>query len=180
MTINEQYQLARASKFGENVDLRSHMAKNSEWGAIVYLGHSQYGTNGKQVEQNKSYSGYTGGNNNKASIYTTNKTQSSTHNATGIYDLNGKEEYVASYVNNGESNLSSYGGTAKGDLYGATEIERKTSTEYKMVYESSNNPSKDYQTAKKYKGEAVYETSFTYKNAERFMVFIKCKFSLFK
>lgn len=40
MTINEQYKLAKISTFGETVNLRSHMAKNSEWGAIAYLAHS--------------------------------------------------------------------------------------------------------------------------------------------
>ncbi len=79
-TINQIYKLAIASKFEETVTLRSHMAKNSEWGAIAYLGHSQYGTNGKKVEQNTDTNYSTGGNNNKETIYTTNKTQSTTHN----------------------------------------------------------------------------------------------------
>ena len=51
MTINEQYQLAKTSTFGESVQINSHMAKNSEWGATAYLGHSKYGTNGQKVEK---------------------------------------------------------------------------------------------------------------------------------
>ncbi len=42
--INDFYLVAKKSKFGENVELMSHMAKNSEWGAIAYLAHSQFGT----------------------------------------------------------------------------------------------------------------------------------------
>ena len=165
MTINNQYKLAKASQFGETATINSHMAKNSEWGAIVYLAHSQYGTNGLKVEQNTNSSYYTGGSSSKATIYTTNKTQSTTHNATGVYDLNGGAwEYVASYVNNGSSYLKTNGGEAKGDLYGA-EDERATSTAYKMVYEGVGSQSTDYETAKKYKGDAVYETSNSYSNS---------------
>ncbi len=80
MTINEQYKLAKASKFGETVDLRSHMAKNSEWGAVVYLAYSKYGTDKQEIEQNVSSSHYTGGSNDKETIYKANKTQSTTHN----------------------------------------------------------------------------------------------------
>ena len=81
MTINAQYQLAKSSTFGENISIGSHMAKNSEWGATAYLGHSQYGTNGQKVYQNTKSSYYTGGSDNKGEIYTTNKIQSTTHNA---------------------------------------------------------------------------------------------------
>lgn len=163
MTINAQYQLAKESTFGENESINSHMAKNSEWGAIVYLGHSKYGTNGKKIENNESESEdfYTGGSNNKKTIYTTNKLQSTTHNATGVYDLyGGAWEYVASYVDNGGKKLSENGGTKRGDLYGETKEERMTSTAYKMVYDGINDDYyKDYEDAKKYKGDAVYETS---------------------
>lgn len=167
MTFNQLYKLARTSKFEENVDLRSHMAKNSEWGAISYLSYSQYGTNGDKVEKNTSSSYYTGASDNKAVIYTANKKQSTTGNATGVYDLNGGAwECVASYVNSGSSNLATYGGTASGDLYGANATERKTSTEYKMVYEGSGNQSADYEIAKKYKGDSVYEISNAYSSME--------------
>lgn len=140
MTINAQYQLAKESTFGENESINSHMAKNSEWGAIVYLGHSKYGTNGKKIENNESEDFYTGGSDNKENIYTTNKLQSTTHNATGVYDLyGGAWEYVASYVDNGGKKLSEYGGTKRGDLYGETKEERGTSTAYKMVYDGTND-----------------------------------------
>ena len=166
MTINDQYKAGLNATFGESVNLNSHMAKNSEWGATVYLAHSKYGTNKQKVEQNKNSSFYTGGTNIVEEIYTTNKAQSTTHNATGVYDLNGGAwERMASYVNNGNENLGTNGGTIAGDLYGTTEEERKASTKYKTVYSSENNQSKDYQLAgKKNKGDAVYETSVSNAN----------------
>lgn len=163
MTINEQYKLAKASTFGESESMNSHMAKNSEWGATAYLGHSKYGTNRQKIAQNTNSNYYTGGSNNKKDIFKTNKTQSTTHNATGVYDMNGGSyEYVASYINNGSSKLSTYGGSKSGDLYGATAEERNNSTAYKMVYDSKNSISTDYNTTKKYKGDAMYETSNNY------------------
>lgn len=163
MTVNEQYQLAKRSKFGENVDLKSHMAKNSEWGATLYLGYSNYGAEKEMIIQNKEEHYYTGGSNVNNSIYTTNKTQSTTYNATGIYDVVGIiNENRASYVNNGAARLRGYGGENKGDLYGATAEERASSTSYKMVYTGNGTQSNDYEIAKKYKGDGIYETSNNY------------------
>ena len=167
MTINEQYKAGMNATYGESVNLNSHMMKNSEWGATVYLAHSKYGTNKQKVEKNENASYYTGGTNTVESIYTTNKKQSTTHNATGVYDLNGGAwEYTASYVNNGNSNLGTYGGKVAGDIYGATSEEQATSTKYKTVYSSANDQAADYATAgNKNKGDAVYETSSTHSNS---------------
>ena len=164
MTVNDQYKAGMKATYGESVNLNSHMAKNSEWGATVYLAHSKYGANKKKVEQNKNSSYYTGGTNTVEEIYTTNKAQSTTHNATGVYDLNGGAwERTAAYVNNKNDQLGTTGGKNAGDFYGATESEQATSTKYKTVYSSENNQSKDYQTAgKKNKGDAVYETSVSH------------------
>ena len=180
MTINEQYQLAKASTFGENVDLGSHMAKNSEWGATVYLAHSQYGTKGKEVERSlsgPSYSGdtlldgnnyYTGGTNQLQDIYEANKLQSTTHNATGIYDINGGAwERLASYVNSDSNDyLKDNGGQAQEDLYGATAEEQSTSTKYKTVYSKGTNIQQEtqeirrpYYACENVKGDAIWETS---------------------
>ena len=166
MTINDQYKAAKNATYGESVSLKSHMMKNSEWGATVYLAHSKYGIDKQKVENNGSSEFYTGGTNTVEKIYIANKKQSTTHNATGVYDLNGGSyEYVATYVNNGNESLITYGGTALGDIYGASG-EQATSTEYKTVYSSSNDQATDYNTAgRKYKGDAVYETSSTYSDS---------------
>ena len=169
MEINEQYKATKNAKFGETQNLNSHMAKNSEWGATVYLAHSKYGTNGQKVEKNSNSSYITGGNTTKSEIYGTNKKQSTTHNAYGVYDMNGgADERTANYINYGDSssNLSRYGGTQSGDLYG-TEEERNKSTAYKTVYSANGtSASNSYNNlAKNIKGDAIYETSNNYSSS---------------
>ena len=161
MKVNDQYKAGKTAIYGESANLNSHMMKNSEWGVTVYLAHSKYGTNKLKVEQNKSSAFYTGGTNIIEEIYTTNKTQSTTHNATGMYDLNGGAgERVASYINNKDKQLVNDGGTNAGDLYGETETEQSTSTQYKTVYMTNYDQGIDYQMSNiKNKGDAVYETS---------------------
>ena len=161
-TMNQFYHYGQEAKYGESENLNSHMMKNSEWGATAYLTHSKYGRNKEEIAINKSGNFYTGSTTNKNAIYTTNKNQSTTNNATGIYDLNGGAwERTASYVNNKNSNLPLYGGTARGDLYGATEEEQNASTALKTVYvmASSDSDTLIYEANKGVKGDAVYETS---------------------
>lgn len=159
MTRNEQYKLAKSSKFKENVELNAHMAKNSEYGAVLYLAHSKYGTNKQKVEQNVSANN-TGGSTNENTVYTTNKKQSTTYNANGIYDLNGGAvSNTASYVANGSSELITNGGDQEGDLYGKTLEERTTSTPYKIVYEGTGQYSPDFGKTEKRKGDALFEIS---------------------
>ena len=175
MKIKDQFKYAKLATFGENTsaeNLGSHMAKNSEWGATVYLAYSKYGTNGYDVGKNSSDNCYTGGTNTQTNIYSTNYGQSTTNNPYGVYDLRGGSyEYVASYVNYGSSDsyLSIYGGTTSGDLYGSSD-EQSTSTKYKTVYTASGTSESDSynllvtgNTTKK--GDAVYETSTNYQNS---------------
>ena len=160
MTINEQYKAGKATKFGESVDLQSHIAKNSEWGAISYLSYSKYGNNKKVIERNFSY--ITGGTTIPEDIYTKNKNQSTTGNAHGVYDMvGGTYERTADYVNYyNDPNLIKNGGVNTGDLYGETSIEQTTSTKYKTVYKASGtSTAESYELSKEFKGNAVYETS---------------------
>ena len=123
-------------------DLKSHMLKNSEWGAVAYLTESTYGRNGTEISQNTN-SSYTTGGGTGTAYYDTNKLQSSTGNEYGIYDLSGGAyEYVAGYYKDGSlSNGSSF---AKG-----------TSDEYSTAYDSEGNSS--YNKYYKY-GDATMET----------------------
>ena len=174
MKIKDQFKYAKLATFGENIsaeNLGSHMAKNSEWGATVYLAYSKYGTNGYDVGKNSSSSNYTGGTNTQTNIYSTNYGQSTTNNPYGVYDLRGGSwEYVASYVNYGSSSSDlTNGGTTSGDLYGSGD-EQSTSTKYKTVYTASGTSESDSynllvtgNTTKK--GDAVYETSTNYQNS---------------
>ena len=161
--INEQYQLARSLTYGENFTMNSHMAKNSEWGAIVYLAQSKYGVNGQKISKNANGSS-TGGGGDEKTVYTTNKTQSTTYNAYGIYDMNGGLwENVASYIftNTISDTIKNNGGyEEEGSLFGKDETERATSTAYKTVYKSDDvSQTYNYNMTEKVKGEAIWETS---------------------
>ena len=117
-----------------NINTDSHLMKNNEWGAIAYLAASQYGTtptfNNSYIQYTEGgetrYHSYSGGNGqNVGGNYKTNKTQSTTGNETGIYDLNGGAwEYVAAYWDNGNGNL---GGQGTGTIF--------TSNKLKAEYE---------------------------------------------
>ena len=125
-----------------SVSLNSHMLKNSEWGAVAYLTHSQYGRNGHEVEVNDNSDYITADEGIE-----TSKTQSSTGNVYGIYDLSGgAAEYLAIYYNGStSSNLTNFGKTfasqgGESSEYATAYMGETISTEYKI-------------------GDATYETS---------------------
>ena len=99
--------IGQKDKVGEYTSyMNSHLMKNSEWGAVVYLTHSKYGRNGAYVSANTSKY-YTGGG-TEITSYLSNTIQSSTGNVFGIYDLNGgSREYVAAF--NSPSDYWRYG-----------------------------------------------------------------------
>ena len=168
MTINEMYQLAKSTTFGEKVTINNHMAKNSEWGAIAYLAQSKYGVNGQKISVSGSSSA-TGGSSDKKIIYMTNKTQSTTNNAYGVYDMRGGLwEHVASYVNSTSiasvnQDIGGYG--EEGSLLGRNEAEKAKSTSYKTVYEAESNQINSYNLTESRKGDAIWETSVYGKTA---------------
>ena len=136
ITIGNMYTVSK----NYSTELKSHMLKNSEWGAVAYLTESTYGRNGTEIAQNKN-SSYITGSGETSTDYTSEdgKKASSTGNEYGIYDLRGGAyEYVAGYYKNGNSNGSSF---AKG-----------TSDEYSTAYEGT-----DVKIAYKY-GDATMET----------------------
>ena len=149
-TIGDMY--TYAYNYARN--LESHMLKNSEWGAVAYLTHSQYGRNETEIAINNSGSyitGISGGSANAslgAPTYEYNTTNgvlaSSTGNVYGIYDLSGGAyEFVAAYYN-GSSALSNGSSFAS---------QGGTSTKYATAYTGTIESS-----AFKY-GDATYETS---------------------
>lgn len=119
-----------------DTNLKSHMLKNSEWGAVAYLTESKYGRNGTEVTiNNNGTTYYTGGGANKT--YTTSTNQSSTGNVYGIYDLSGNAwEYVAA----GYQNRSEIGTSSGSNEYGTVYTTTSASAGYKY-------------------GDATYETS---------------------
>lgn len=153
----------------------SHVMKNSEWGAVAYLTHSQYGRNGHEIDINNSSSfitGNGGGSVNAApaegisNAYNTptGVKASSTGNIYGIYDLaGGAWDRIAAYITNGYSQLtngSSYTHTAPD-----TEGYKTLSTKYVTVYpyDSSSDSSISnyncYKNANYGYGDATLEIS---------------------
>ena len=114
LTIGEIYDLSKAY----DTNLKSHMLKNSEWGAVAYLTYSQYGRNGTEIAINNSSEGITGisGGNTNATTedikYKYNDMEkgvlaSSTGNVYGIYDLSGGGwEYTSGYYDSGNFSVS--------------------------------------------------------------------------
>ena len=158
ITVNDIY----TNCLNYNKTLNSHMMKNDEWGAVAYLSKSKYGKQNEEVWINNSSSYITGSAGNSASAgsntgTTTDYTStqgvkaSTTGTVHGVYDMSGGAwEYVAAYVNNGNSNLTSYGSSlVNGDA--------KT----KNVYSKGSSDSRDnnYSANSGKYGDAVYETS---------------------
>ena len=145
-----------------NSALNSHMMKNDEWGAVAYLSKSKYGKQNEEVWINNSSSYITGSAGNSASAggntgTTTDYTStqgvkaSTTGTVYGVYDMSGGAwEYVAGYVKNGNSSLTSYGSSlVNGDA--------KTKNVYSKG--SSDNETDNYNANSSKYGDAVYETS---------------------
>ena len=94
--------------YNYNRELDSHMMKNTEWGAVAYLSHSEYGIN-DEVRVNNNSNSLTGygasskdvsGSTTDSQPYNTEtgSLASTTGNITGIYDMSGGAwEYVAGY-----------------------------------------------------------------------------------
>ena len=158
ITVNDIYNKCKSY----NSTLNSHMMKNDEWGAVAYLSKSKYGKETEEVWINNSSSFITGSAGNSASASsntgTTNdytSTQgvkaSTTENVYGIYDMSGGAwEYVAGYVNNGNSNLTTYGSSLINGEAKMKNVYTKASTD--------NNTNNYNANASKY-GDTVYETS---------------------
>ena len=131
-------------------ELNSHMMKNSEWGAVAYLTHSQYGRNGTEVTVNDS-STYTTGDGDIVA----NVKQSTTGNVYGIYDFSGgASEYLAAYYN-GSTSLTTYGGSFAKNA--------GISTEFVTVYTGTNINSNSIL------GDAIKETNNWNSDAATFL-----------
>ena len=158
ITIGNMYTVCK----NYNSELNSHMMKNDEWGAVAYLSKSKYGKQNEEVWINNS-SGYITGSAGNSAIAssdigtTTDYTStqgvkaSTTGTMYGVYDMSGGAcEYVAAYVNNGSSNLTSNGQSlVNGDA--------KTKNMYSKA--SSDNRDSNYSENSGKYGDAVYETS---------------------
>ena len=148
--IGNMYVNSLAYDTSINTKMESHLIKNSEWGAAVFLAHSQYGRNGHEVDANSSY---TTGNGDEAKItdvitacdYNTvlGAKASTTGNVYGIYDMaGGAWEHVAGYNKLGEAGTRMNSG--KKMLNDATDASGNyISTKYATAYSNgeANNSS---------------------------------------
>ena len=133
----------------------SHMAKNSEWGAMAYLTESVYGKNGGYVTKNSNSPEFTKG---IINFYQTEVNQSTTQNIYGIYDTFGSAcEVTASYIADSSNNY--------GNIFTSTDDtvnNKTTSTKYATVYahtEGNGYGSNYAPNINKIFGDAVIETS---------------------
>jgi len=169
-SVSEQFETSlKFNEFLTNGD--SHMAKNSEWGAVAYLSQSKYGKYGnssysgveKQVMINNCSSFKTGigaDSQNASSssttcttnTYETSKGQaaSTTGNITGIYDMSGGAwEYVMGVLlGNDKKPISGYNTSSNSGYTGALSSGTYTGKEwpeekYYDTYISTNSSSYD-------------------------------------
>ena len=142
----------------------SHLIKNSEWGAVAYLTHSQYGRNGNEIRINNNNNFLTGSaaktkdasDSTDTNSYNTadGMLSSTTGNITGIYDLSGGAfEYVAVF-NNEDTNdyFTSYGSP----FASKTKLSDEYATQYTNSGSSGKNITTVYSTGKT--GDATKET----------------------
>ena len=149
-----------------NRQLDSHLMKNSEWGAIAYLTVSRFGYANNLVAINKNQKYVTGGSKTETEVFNYYGIESTTGNATGVYDLVGSAwEYIAAFINNGYPRMQEFGGS---DQYYLTTNYKNT--KYKTIYNSSstddgkgkyNNAmaTLNYESNSMKRGDAIYETS---------------------
>ena len=158
------YKIARNATFGytgekDPIDgytsyMNSHMAKNSEWGAIVYLTHSKFGKDGVN-NISKGLKLYSGGENSGYSKYgwKRNISISTTGNVYGIYDMNQEvNENVAVFAEEiDKRNIKNYGWT---ELNKSLE-----STKYATKYKNPNKAKQGNKTLFNYSitGDAIKE-----------------------
>ena len=184
--ISDAYDLCKdmtSSKapYGLTSNVKPHLTKNSEWGAVAYLTQSKYGRNGEEVTINNinlngvntvhAVTGYGGAsvsatsvstnltaiqNGQVAGSWTTSQGQlaSSTANTYGIYDLSGGAwEWTAGYIATTSSTdkYNTYGGSLKGESDQYKSKYAGTSATDTDNYAATPNPARV--------GEAIWETS---------------------
>ena len=185
MNHSDAYSISRALTDDGNVyglDKKmtdSHLMKNSEWGAVAYLGQSKYGLDGKNIRINNlnveddnnfvyAMTGYSAKNDDDENtkeiknVWKWNEEDgtvaSSTGNVYGIYDLSGGVwERTASIINNGNDNLNKYGKSLMNALNNGD------SSAYVTVYPKGENEGEGLEDA----GKNNYEKSNIYGDAIR-------------
>ncbi len=168
--------------FNENVD--SHLMKNSEWGAVAYLAHSEYGRNGskitinnlsvsKVVEYAETVTGYAGKTINEVAnqIETLDEKLKDSYNEKS-YAWYTKQGKLASTTGNLYGVYDLNGGSSeyvasylngineeKANYYAKSLLENKQSNKYCTIYQSAGSNIENYEINKSIYGDALAETS---------------------
>ena len=192
-------EVATKDSFGLK-NANSHLIKNSEWGAVAYLCYSDYGSvpqinaagtikktpywytydmyTGQGPKANKNKDSYPKEDNSNNYSTTNGMLASTTGNTTGVYDMNGGAlEYVAAYIDNGNSNLNAGGKyfinrqineayTSLWDKYEASQeekdnqiqIDEQTTLTQSELWDNTNKKIEiKYQNARKRLTQAVFD-----------------------
>lgn len=190
--IGEMYNLSKTltqkgNPYGFDETLDSHLIKNSEWGAVAYLAHSEYGRNGtkvtinnidisKVIDKAKTVTGYTGNTiSAEANIVEEIDTELKDNYNDKSYSWYTEKGKLGSttgnlygiYDMNGASSEYTAGyietiDEEKGMLYAKSMLENKTSTKYYTVYKSAkeeDSTNLNYEANKNIYGDAIVETS---------------------
>ena len=152
---------------GDNNNLDTHLMKNMEYGAVMYLSHSKYGLNAELNYNNSSsrYTGRSGGNvGTKANEIYTDTEDESLYNKYGYYTYNG---YLLDYNTNNKSKTRDMSKVASttGNIYGVYDMNG-----YSMEYVMGNmvNESNQFQVSSAYNWSTTltplskYYDSYTY------------------
>lgn len=132
---------AYINSYNYDSDKKSHLMKNSEWGAVAYFAYSKYGLNGTELCINTSNitgqsTGKTDGSKSDINYaYDTPQgvTASTTRNITGIYDMSGGLwEFTASYNSSDTSTKLANNGLGYF-------VKNADNTPYIMAYKNDEN-----------------------------------------
>ena len=169
---------AGSNVYGLTANTDSHMMKNSEWGAVAYLSHSQYGINYKVRINNNDItgcgtSGEIGSSYSCEIVYgeASSYPQSTTGNISGVFDMSGdNDEQVMGILSDnngkprsGENSLlnSGFNGLLSDDSSYTSGINFPQSKYYDLFF-STNNSDFLCSDGKNCYGQALYETLFWY------------------
>ena len=159
-SINKAYDIC----INYNNTLNSHLMKNDEWGAVAYLSKSEYGKDTEEVWSNNSRqtgaSGLGGPGVGTDYDYTSSQGVKASTSGTvyGVYDMSGcRNEFVAAYLNNGNSNLTLYGKSLVSAGNGVGDTNEKTKNVYQIG--DSDKTQLNYEATKGKYGDAIWETS---------------------
>ena len=148
----------------------SHMMKNSEWGAVAYLSHSNYGLNYKiRINNNDGYTTGCGANTDGGEPSSSceirygdsaNYPQSTTGNISGIFDMSGGSwEYV----------MGNYNGTTGSSGFSAMPNAKYYDNYPSSVFTGNASTNMTFCTLETCGGHALYETKNWYNDYSSFV-----------